>query len=45
MILTITEQKGMEWVLGESELAPVSPSEKREGQPNRPTLLTKPESP
>lgn len=45
MILTITEQKGMEWVLGQSELAPMSPLQKGEGQPNRPTLLTKPESP
>jgi hypothetical protein len=45
MILTITEQKGMEWVLGQSELAPVSPLEKRDDQPNRPTLLTKPEKP
>jgi hypothetical protein len=45
MILTITEQKGMVWVLGQSELAPGLPLDKREGQPNRPTLLTKPESP
>jgi len=45
MILMITEQKGMEWVLGESELAPAPPLDKREGQPNRPTLLTKPASP
>jgi len=45
MILVITEQKGMQWVLGQSELAPLSPSDKREAPPDRPTLLTKPDSP
>ena len=45
MILVITEQKGMQWVLGQSELAPLSPSDEREGPPDRPTLLTKPDSP
>jgi len=45
MILVITEQKGMKWVLGQQELAPLSPLEKHEGPPGRPTLLTKPDSP
>lgn len=45
MILVITEQKGMEWVLGQSVLAPLAPLNKRESTPGRPTLLTKPDSP
>jgi len=44
MLLTITEEKGMVWVLGQSELAPASSPTKREG-PNAPTLFTKPDRP
>jgi hypothetical protein len=45
MILQITEQKGMEWVVGEPDVAPPKPGEKREGQPVAPTLRKKPDSP
>lgn len=45
MILVITEQEGMKWVLGESELAPVSPQEQQQLQQTQsaaPTLRKKP---
>jgi hypothetical protein len=45
MIVVIKEQQGVEWVLGESALAPLTPSEKREGQQSAPSLRKKPASP
>ncbi|HKO04744.1 MAG TPA: hypothetical protein VJW51_08340 [Candidatus Acidoferrales bacterium] len=45
MIVTITEQKGIQWVVAQPELVPVIPVEKREGPPSAPTLFKKPPSP
>jgi hypothetical protein len=42
MILTITEQKGMQWVLGESELVPLSPQDQKKAESGAPTLRKKP---
>jgi hypothetical protein len=42
MILEITEQEGMKWVLGGSELAPLTPEQQKEVQSGAPTLRKKP---
>jgi hypothetical protein len=42
MIVAITEQKGLAWVLGQSELAPLSPQQQKEIQSGAPTLRKKP---
>lgn len=42
MILVITEQEGMKWVLGGSELAPLTPEQKKELESAPPSLRKKP---
>jgi len=42
MILKITVQDGMKWVLGEGEVTPLSPQQQKESQSAAPTLRKKP---
>ena len=42
MIVAITEQKGMQWVLGESELSPLAPQDQKKAESGAPTLRKKP---
>jgi hypothetical protein len=42
MILKITVQDGMKWVLGEGELAPLSPQDQKQADSSPPTLRKKP---
>ena len=43
MLLTITQQDGMKWILGEEQLAPLSPADKKQAESGPPTLRKKPE--
>lgn len=43
MILKITQLDGMKWVLGEGELAPLTPEQKKQSESGAPSLRKKPD--
>lgn len=42
MIVVITEQEGLKWVLGSAELAPLTPQQQKESESGAPSLRKKP---